>query len=119
MKNIGASVNAKSTQEKEKNINEEKNKEYEEQTTQYMPENIEEIHISHAMCNAMCTYRVSFYTIGKEAIFEYRDDDGIQSYEVDRKDFMLWLTDEEEKKVLNFEREMREKHIKRMESKKK
>ena len=29
MKNIGASVDAKSTQEKEKNINEEKNKEYE------------------------------------------------------------------------------------------
>ena len=94
------SVDTKSTQEKEKNINEEKNKEYEEQTTQYMPENIEEIHISHAMCNAMCTYRVSFYTIGKEAIFEYRDDDGIQSYEVDRKDFMRWLTDEEEKKSL-------------------
>ena len=100
------SVNTKSTQEKEKN------KEYEEQTTQYMPENIEEIHISHAMC----TYRVSFYTIGKEAIFEYRDDDGIQSYEVDRKDFMRWLTDEEEKKVLNFEHEMREK-LKRMKSK--
>ena len=80
-------------------------KEYEEQTTQYMPENIEEIHISHAMC----TYTVSFYAIGEQAIFEYTDDDGIQSYEVDRKDFMLWLTDEEEKKVLNFEREMREK----------
>ena len=100
------SVDTKSTREKEKNINE-------EQTTQYMPENIEEIHISHAMC----TYTVSFYTIGEQAIFEYTDDDGIQSYEVDRKDFMRWLTDEEEKKVLNFEREMREKHIKRMESK--
>ena len=80
-----------------------------------MPENKEEIHISHAMC----TYTVSFYAIGEQAIFEYTDDDGIQSYEVDRKDFMQWLTDEEEKKVLNFEREMREKHIKRMESKKK
>ena len=113
MKNIGASVDAVSTREKEKNINEEKNKEYEEQTTQYIPENKEEIHISHAMC----TYTVSFYTIGEQAIFEYRDDDGIQSYEVDREDFMHWLTDEEEKKVLNFEREMREKHIKRMESK--
>ena len=115
MKNIGASVDAKSTQEKEKNINEEKNKEYEEQTTQYMPENIEEIHISHAMC----TYTVSFYTIGKQAIFEYFDDDGIQSYEAERKDFMQWLTDEEEKKVLGFESKMREKHIKRMESKEK
>ena len=108
MKNIGASVDAVSTREKEKNINE-------EQTTQYMPENIEEIHISHAMC----TYTVSFYTIGEQAIFEYFDDDGIQSYEVERKDFMQWLTDEEEKKVLNFEREIREKHIKRMESKEK
>ena len=111
------SVDTKSTQEKEKNINEEKNKEYEamcervrtfkffenlkKKTTQYMPENIEEIHISHAMC----TYTVSFYTMGEQAIFEYRDDDGIQSYEVDRKDFLRWLTDEEEKKVLNFERE--------------
>ena len=103
------------TQEKEKNINEEKKKEYEEQTTKYIPENKEEIHISHAMC----TYTVSFYTIGEQAIFEYRDDDGIQSYEVDREDFMHWLTDEEEKKVLNFERETREKHIKRMESKEK
>ena len=90
-----------------------KGKEYEEQTTQYKPENIEEIHISHAMC----TYTVSFYTIGEQAIFEYFDDDGIQSYEVERKDFMQWLTDEEEKKALDFEREMREKHIKRMESK--
>ena len=80
-------------------------KEYEEQTTQYIPENKEEIHISHAMC----TYTVSFYAIGEQAIFEYTDDDGIQSYEVDRKDFLNWLTDEEEKKVLNFEREMREK----------
>jgi len=111
IKNV--SVDTKSTREKEKNIGQEKNKEYEEQTTQYMPENIEEIHISHAMC----TYTVSFYTIGEEAIFEYRDDDGIQSYEVDRKDFMLWLTDEEEKKVLGFESKMREKHIKRVESK--
>ena len=102
-------VDTKSTQEKEKN------KEYEEQTTQYKPENIEEIHISHAMY----TYTVSFYTIGEQAIFKYNDDDGIQSYEVDREDFMRWLTDEEEKKVLNFEREMREKHIKRIESKKK
>ena len=100
-----SSVDTKSTQEKEKNIDK-------EQTTQYKPENIEEIHISHAMC----TYTVSFYTIGDQAIFEYRDDDGIQSYEVDREDFMRWLTDEEEKKVLNFEREMREK-IERMESK--
>ena len=108
IKNV--SVDTKSTQEKEED---------EEQTTQYKPENIEEIHISHAMCNAMCTYRVSFYTIGKQAIFEYRDDDGIQSYEVDREDFMRWLSDEEEKKVLNFEREMKEKHIKRMESKEK
>ena len=100
------SVDTKSTREKEKNIDE-------EQTTQYKPENIEEIHISHAMC----TYTVSFYTIGEQAIFEYHDDDdGIQSYEVDREDFMRWLSDEEEKKVLNFEREMREK-IKRMESK--
>ena len=129
IKNV--SVDTKSTREKEKNINEEKNKEYEEmldrvrmfiffknlkkKTTQYMPENIEEIHISHAMC----TYTVSFYAIGEQAIFEYFDDDGIQSYEVDREDFINWLTDEEEKKVLDFEREMREKHIKRMESKKK
>ena len=97
IKNV--SVDTKSTREKEKN------KEYEEQTTQYMPENIKEIHISHAMY----TYTVSFYTVGEQAIFEYRDDDGIQSYEVDRKDFISWLTDEEEKKVLNFEREMREK----------
>jgi len=96
MKNIGASVSEVLTNEK--------NKEYEEQTTQYMPENREEIHISHAMC----TYTVSFYTIGEQAIFEYTDDDGIQSYEVDREDFMRWLSDEEEKKVLNFEREMRE-----------
>ena len=106
------SVDTKSTREKEK-YEKATCKEYEEQTTQYMPENIEEIHISHAMC----TYTVSFYTIGEEAIFEYRDDDGIQSYEVDRKDFMLWLTDEEEKKVLGFESKMREKHIKRVESK--
>jgi len=88
-------------------------KEYKEQTTQYRPENKEEIHISHAMC----TYTVSFYTIGKQAIFEYSDNDGIQSYEVDRVDFLSWLTDEEEKKVLRFECKMREKHIKRMESK--
>ena len=101
------SVDTKSTREKEKNIDE-------EQTTQYKPENIEEIHISHAMC----TYTVSFYTIGEQAIFEYRDDDGIQSYEVDREDFMRWLSDEEEKKVLGFECKMREK-LKRMESKKK
>ena len=104
IKNV--SVDTKSTREKEKNIDE-------EQTTQYKPENIEEIHISHAMC----TYTVSFYTIGEQAIFEYFDDDGIQKYDVERKDFMRWLTDEEEKKVLNFEREMREKHIKRVESK--
>ena len=57
MKNIGASVSEVLTNEK--------NKEYEEQTTQYMPENIEEIHISHAMC----TYTVSFYAIGEQAIF--------------------------------------------------
>ena len=105
IKNV--SVETKSTQEKEKN------KEYEEQTTQYKPENIEEIHISHAMC----TYTVSFYTIGEQAIFEYTDDDGVQRYEVDREDFMRWLTDEEEKKVLGFEYKMREKHIKRVESK--
>ena len=97
MKNIGASVSEVLTNEK--------NKEYEEQTTQYMPENIEEIHISHAMC----TYTVSFYTIGEQAIFKYTDDDGIQSYEVDREDFMRWLTDEEEKKVLGFECKMKEK----------
>ena len=106
IKNV--SVDTKSTREKEKNIDE-------EQIIQYKPENIEEIHISHAMC----TYTVSFYTIGEQAIFEYTDDDGIQSYEVDREDFMRWLSDEEEKKVLNFEREMKEKHIKRMESKEK
>jgi len=88
-------------------------KEYEEQTTQCRPENIEEIHISHAMC----TYTVSFYAIGEQAIFEYRNNDGIQSYEVNRVDFLSWLTDEEEKKVLRFECKMREKHIKRMESK--
>ena len=109
IKNV--SVDTKSTQEKEK-YEKAMCKEYEEQTTQYKPENIEEIHISHAMC----TYTVSFYTIGEQAIFEYFDDDGIQSYEVERKDFMQWLTDEEEKKVLNFEHEMREK-LKRMESK--
>ena len=113
------SVDTKSTPENEKyekamckECKKMEGKEYEEQTTQYMPENKEEIHISHAMC----TYTVSFYAIGEQAIFEYRDDDGIQSYEVDRKDFMHWLTDEEEKKVLNFEHEMREK-LKRMESK--
>jgi len=120
IKNV--SVDTKSTQEKEKyekamckECKKMEGKEYEEQITQYKPENIEEIHISHAMC----TYTVSFYTIGEQAIFEYFDDDGIQSYEVERKDFMQWLTDEEEKKVLNFEREIREKHIKRMESKEK
>jgi len=88
-------------------------KEYEEQTTQYRPENNEEIHISHAMC----TYTVSFYAIGEQAIFEYTEDDGIQSYEVDRMDFLRWLNNVEEKKVLRFECKMREKHIKRMESK--
>ena len=111
IKNV--SVDTKSTQENEK-YEKVMCKEYEEQTTQYMPENIEEIHISHAMY----TYTVSFYTIGEQAIFKYNDDDGIQSYEVDREDFMRWLTDEEEKKVLNFERETREK-LKRMESKEK
>ena len=65
----------------------------------------------------MCTYTVSFYTIGEQAIFKFSDDDGIQSYEVDRVDFLSWLTDEEEKKDLRFECKMREKHIKRMESK--
>ena len=120
MKNVEAGVGVSPTPENEeyekamcKECKKMKGKEYEEQTTQYRPENIEEIHISHAMC----TYTVSFYAIGEQAIFEYTEDDGIQSYEVDRMDFLRWLNDVEEKKVLRFECKMREKHIKRMESK--
>ena len=50
-------------------------------------------------------YSVMFYTVGRFAVFRYYEDDGLEVCEIDRSCMIEWLSDEEKKKLFNFEDE--------------
>jgi len=56
------------------------------------------------------SYCVFFYTIENECFFEYYSYDNIKRYNKERTVFLSLLTDENKKKVYDFERKMHEKY---------
>ena len=56
------------------------------------------------------SYHVFFYTIENECFFEYYSYDNIKRYNKERTDFLSLLTDENKKKVYDFEHKMHEKY---------
>ena len=73
--------------------------------------NVEEIEIyDRKKTGRNYSYRVLFYTIGNECFFEYYSYNYIKRYNKERTDFLSLLTDENKKKVYDFERKMHEKY---------
>ena len=109
MKSEHESVDTKSTQDKKKICEACQKRETEENDS--IIKNVEEIEIYDIKKTGKnYSYHVFFYTIENECFFEYYSYDNIKRYNKERTDFLSLLTDENKKKVYDFERKMHEKY---------
>ena len=109
MKSENESADTKSTRDKKKICEACQKRETEENDS--IIKNVEEIEIYDIKKTGKnYSYRVFFYTIENECFFEYYSYDNIKRYNKERTDFLSLLTDENKKKVYDFEHKMHEKY---------
>ena len=109
MKSENESADTKSTRDKKKICEACQKRETEENDS--IIKNVEEIEIYDIKKTGKnYSYRVFFYTIENECFFEYYSYDNIKRYNKERTVFLSILTDENKKKVYDFEHKMHEKY---------
>ena len=109
MKSENESVDTKSTQDKKKICEACQKRETEENDS--IIKNVEEIEIyDRKKTGKNYSYRIFFCTIENECFFEYYSYNDIKRFNKERTDFLSLLTDENKKKVYDFERKMHEKY---------
>jgi len=109
MKSENESVDTKSTQDKKKICEACQKRETEENDS--IIKNVEEIEIyDRKKTGKNYSYRIFFYTIENECFFEYYSYNDIKRFNKERTVFLSLLTDENKKKVYDFEHKMHEKY---------
>ena len=109
MKSENESVDTKSTRDKKKICEACQKRETEENDS--IIKNVEEIEIyDRKKTGKNYSYRIFFYTIENECFFEYYSYNDIKRFNKERTDFLSLLTDENKKKVYDFEHKMHEKY---------
>ena len=109
MKSENESVDTKSTRDKKKICEACQKRETEENDS--IIKNVEEIEIyDRKKTGKNYSYRIFFYTIENECFFEYYSYNDIKRFNKERTVFLSLLTDENKKKVYDFERKMHEKY---------